>query len=645
VSVQTEIRIGSEFVGYRIDELIGRGGMGVVYRAYDLRLKRTVALKLMAPELALDQRFRERFSREAELAMSLEHPNVVPIHDAGDIDGRIYLAMRHVEGVDLRALLQREGRLDPVRALAICGQVANALDAAHAKGLVHRDVKPSNVLLDASEHVYLADFGLTRRLDEQGPAGEDRSVGTPAYLAPEQIEGGSIDGRTDVYALGCLLYECLTGETPFSRGSRLAVAWAHLEEEPPRASSRRPELREAIDPVIHRAMAKEPEDRYTTCAALIGAAEEALGFRRSPPLHRRKALLLVVTVLVAAFVAAAVAAVLTTGGHAKAAAPLFARKNTVARIDPATNRVSAVVDVGSVPTVVAAGGHSVWVFNQSDWTISEIDARTNRVRKTTAVPPRTVNVSRFAGPVLAAGASGAWFVDGALGLAGGRPFLTAVLSGGRGKREYRLDVTPTGVAVGQGAVWVVGRGADDYQVLRIDGSTGRIEARTRFPVSKPIDSIGVGYGAVWVVGSADATLYRIDALTAKRDEQVVLGTARASRPEFLPRGHDIWVRLAGIPGANIRVDPSTVTVVSRDPCCSPESGEDRGDLGALWWYTWQTGSLFRQEGWNRPIRTIHVTRTQVDADGPCLTSIAIGSGSLWLTAAPSPDGGLTCPPG
>ena len=219
---QTEIGIGSEFVGYRIDELIGRGGMGVVYRAYDLRLKRTVALKLIAPELALDRRFRERFAREAEVAMSLEHPNVVPIHDA---------ATSTVASTS-RCATSRErnagappggGALDPARSLAICGQVANALDAAHAKGLVHRDVKPSNVLLDAGEHVYLADFGLTRRLDEQGgPAGEDRSVGTPAYLAPEQIEGGPVDGRADVYSLGCLLYECLTGRprSPAARGWR-----------------------------------------------------------------------------------------------------------------------------------------------------------------------------------------------------------------------------------------------------------------------------------------------------------------------------------------------------------------------------------------------------------------------------------------
>jgi serine/threonine-protein kinase len=643
VSVLTEIRIGSEFVGYRIDELIGRGGMGVVYRASDLRLKRTVALKLMAPELALDQRFRERFSREAELAMSLEHPNVVPIHDAGDIDGRLYLAMRHVEGVDLRALLQAEGPFGPARALAICGQVAKALDAAHAKGLVHRDVKPSNVLLDASEHVYLADFGLTRRLDEQGPAGAGRSVGTPAYLAPEQIEGGQVDGRTDVYSLGCLLYECLTGETPFARGSRLEIAWAHLEEEPPRASKRRPELGEAIDPVIRKAMAKDPEDRYQTCAALIGAAEGALGLRGPPSLHRRRALLVIAAVL-AALSVAAVAAVLTTRGHAKAATPLFARYNTLARIDPETNRVSAVIDVGSGPVVAAAGGHSVWVFNQDESTISEIDARTNRIRKTTAVPDSPVNVSRFAGPALAADASGAWFVNGILGLAGARPLLTRVLPGGRGKRQSRLDVTPTGVAAGDGAVWVVGRGAHDYQVLRIDASTGRVETRTRFPASKPIDSIGLGYGAVWVVGSADATLYRIDARTAKRDGQVILGTSRASRPEIMTRGHDIWVRLDGSPGRTTGVDPSTLTIGRWDPCCSPEWGEDRAQFGSLWWYTWSTGSLFRQEYANGPVRTIHVTSSQPDAYGPCLTSIAIGSGSLWLTAASSPEDSFTCPP-
>src|SRR5215472_8381436 len=184
MDVYQPVGIGSEFLGYRIEELIGRGGMGVVYRAYDLRLKRPVALKLVAPSLARNERFRERFARESELVMSLEHPNVVPIHDAGDFDGRVYLAMRLVDGTDLGSLLRAEGALEPARALTICTQIAAALDAAHERGLVHRDVKPSNVLLDSSGHVYLADFGLTRSLDEEGAA-EDRAVGTPAYLAPE----------------------------------------------------------------------------------------------------------------------------------------------------------------------------------------------------------------------------------------------------------------------------------------------------------------------------------------------------------------------------------------------------------------------------------------------------------------------------
>src|SRR4029079_18364750 len=197
-----DTRIGAEFLGYRIESLAGRGGMGVVYRAYDLRLKRTVAVKLIAPELSELEDFRERFLIETELAASLEHPNVVPIHDAGEGDGQLYIAMRYVEGGELRTVLQKEGRLEPARAVAICGQLAAALDAAHSRGLVHRDVKPSNVLLDENEHVYLADFGLSRRLADRGePGATGLSLGTPAYAAPEQIHGADVDGRADVYSL------------------------------------------------------------------------------------------------------------------------------------------------------------------------------------------------------------------------------------------------------------------------------------------------------------------------------------------------------------------------------------------------------------------------------------------------------------
>ena len=203
--------IGSELAGYRLDELIGRGGMGVVYRAHDLALDRDVALKLLAPHLAEDVSFRERFLTESRVAASLEHPNVVPIHDAGEIDGQLYIAMRLVEGSDLKEVL-REGPLEPARAVRVLEQIAGALDAAHARGLVHRDVKPSNVLLDEGGHVYLADFGLSRYLGDAAlPLGPAKSLGTADYVAPEQIRGEEVDGRADVYALGCMLYECLDG--------------------------------------------------------------------------------------------------------------------------------------------------------------------------------------------------------------------------------------------------------------------------------------------------------------------------------------------------------------------------------------------------------------------------------------------------
>ena len=517
--------------------------------------------------------------------MSLEHPNVVPIHDAGDIDGRLYLAMRHVEGTDLRALLRAEGALEPARALAICSQVANALDAAHAKGLVHRDVKPSNVLLDASEHVYLADFGLTRRLDEQGgPAGEGRSVGTPAYLAPEQIEGGSVDGRADVYSLGCLLYECLTGETPFARGSRLAVAWAHLEEEPPSASERRPELPEAIDAVIRKAMAKEPEDRYTTCAALISAAEEALGLRRSPPLHRRKALLLVAAVLVAC--------ARRGSARGRSRRPAVTPRRRRPRCSPERTRLPASIPrrTRSAPSspsgrrrcVAAAGGHSVWVYNQGDSTVSEIDAqdeprpednadRRRARRRSAASPARCWPRTR---PV--PGSSTATRPAATILI------LTQVLPGGRGKREYRLDVTPTGVAVGDGAVWVVGR------------------ARTRLPGAAHRSGHGPRHGADAVPRLRADRLDRLRAMAPSgssarptprstgstlarpsRTGRLVLGSRAPPGPRSClaaATSGSGWPRRTGH-SASIRL---TLTIVEQLACGPPDCGRgQRGPRRAL----------------------------------------------------------------
>ena len=276
--VSDDPRVGTELAGYRIESLLGWGGMSVVYLAEDLRLRRRVALKLLAAGLAENESFRDRFLRESELAASIDHPNIVPIYEAGTTGERLFIAMRYVEGRDLKERLQR-GRLDPAEAIGIVAQVASALDAAHARGLVHRDVKPSNVLLDTgarpdgSDHVYLADFGLTRRVSDETEIGDDTQLlGTIDYVAPEGIAGGEIDGRADVYSLGCVLHECLVGQPPFRRDSSLAVVFAHLEAEPPAPSAQLPDLPAAVDVVIAKALAKEPEQRYPSCRALAQAA-------------------------------------------------------------------------------------------------------------------------------------------------------------------------------------------------------------------------------------------------------------------------------------------------------------------------------------------------------------------------------------
>ncbi|HYN17343.1 MAG TPA: serine/threonine-protein kinase, partial [Actinomycetes bacterium] len=275
---------GTEVAGYRIVEQAGRGGMGVVYRAEETGLGgRAVALKLLPPALAGDPDFRARFLREMRVAAAIDHPNIIPIYRAGEDRGLLYLAMRYVHASDLRRVLEAEGRLEPGRALAILGQVARALDAAHASGLVHRDVKPGNVLLAPpdldgdAEHVYLVDFGLARSdSDDRSVGGGGSFLGTPRYAAPEQAAGQPVDGRSDGYALGCVLYECLTGQPPFPGGSGEAVLLAHLEAVPPRVTALRPDLPPAIDQVVARAMAKDPADRFPSCRALVAAARQAL---------------------------------------------------------------------------------------------------------------------------------------------------------------------------------------------------------------------------------------------------------------------------------------------------------------------------------------------------------------------------------
>jgi class 3 adenylate cyclase len=624
----SEMEIGAEFLGYRIEELIGRGGMGVVYRAYDLRLKRTVALKLVTPELALDERFRERFARETELAMSLEHPNVVPVHDAGDVAGRLYLAMRLVAGTDLGRLLRREGPLDSARALAICRQIANALDAAHARALVHRDVKPSNVLLDEDEHVYLADFGLTRRLEEQG-AGEGRSVGTPAYLAPEQIDGRSVDGRADVYSLGCVLFECLTGQTPYRRGSRLAVAWAHLEEEPPSVTELNSELPKPMDDVVQRAIAKEPGNRYTTCGELIAAAESALGLAQVSPFGRPR-LLLVAAAIALLALAAAIAVAFSAGGGGDRRLPvLFGHANTAVRIDPMTNKVSAVIPVDPEPLAVAAGGDRVWVYN-SNATVSEIDPATNEVRHRTWISDWPTHLSWYDGPVLTADAGGAWLV----GTRQGQPVLTRVFSHAKGKVEYGLPYEPRAVVVGADAVWVLCRGRRDV-VLRIDPKTGKRTATTVLPTSFSVTGLGVGEGFVWVVASSPSALYRISARSAKlRGALRLAGQGAPPRVAF----GSVWIALTTSGGMMHLVDPRSLEEADLFSAEPPDEGREVAGFGSEWVLDSPSGSVARfhhTPGGGTVIATIRIARPPEKFYGPPLTSIAAGVGAIWATVGPS----------
>jgi hypothetical protein len=270
---------GDTLGDYRVEELLARGGMGVVYRATQLSLDREVALKVIVPELAEDPEYRSRFQREAMLAASINHPNVVPVYEAGEEGGLLFLAMRLIVGIDLRHLLQQEGPLPPARAAHMISQVAAALGAAHARGLVHRDVKPANVLDEpaAGDHVYLTDFGLTRRIDSASQVTQEGTMmGTLDYIPPEQINGQVVDARADVYALGCVLYEMLTGRVPFERDSEVAKLFAHVSSDVPSAREARPELTERIDEVIRRAMAKQPEERYASVEEFARDAVAAL---------------------------------------------------------------------------------------------------------------------------------------------------------------------------------------------------------------------------------------------------------------------------------------------------------------------------------------------------------------------------------
>jgi hypothetical protein len=281
------IGIGSEVGGYRLVELIGEGGMGAVYLAEAGQGGDRAALKVMPADLAANESFRRRFLRESRYARSVEHPNVVRVRDAGEANGALYIVMDYVQGTDLKALLAAEGPLDPKRALGLLAQVALALDAVHGAGLIHRDVKPGNIMVSAEEEderAFLTDFGLTRSpaRDSIALTAAGEFVGTYYYTAPEQILGADPDHRVDIYSLGCVLFEAVTGEPPFQHENSADLLHAHIADPPPALSERRPGVNQAVDVVIARALAKVPKDRFATCAELIASARAAFMHNRAP---------------------------------------------------------------------------------------------------------------------------------------------------------------------------------------------------------------------------------------------------------------------------------------------------------------------------------------------------------------------------
>ena len=277
--------VGDEFAGYRLRAVLGKGGMSTVYQAENPRLGNVIALKVLAPELASDDVFRTRFLEESRIAAAMNHPHVIPIHDMGSADGLLYIAMRCVSGTDLRQMISKRGRLLPDTAVFLLSQAARALDAAHRRGLVHRDVKPGNLLVERGndesgpdpDHLYLADFGITKpAIGRSGLTSSGQFLGTIDYVAPEQIRGLSVLGMADQYSLGCVLYECLTGRVPFEKDLDAAIIWAHVEETPTRPTALRPDLPPAIDEVFGQVLAKEPGDRYASCREFMTAARRAL---------------------------------------------------------------------------------------------------------------------------------------------------------------------------------------------------------------------------------------------------------------------------------------------------------------------------------------------------------------------------------
>jgi len=550
VPVGIEVGTGTRLGNYVLSDQIGRGGMGVVYRATHVHLGREVALKILAPELTGSEDFRKRFLRESRLAASLDHPNAIAVYDAGEADGTLYIAMRYVPGSDLTKFLKENAPLESATALSMLDQVGAALDAAHELGLIHRDVKPANVLL-ASGNCYLTDFGITKQAGATEASALTKTgqfLGTIGYVAPEQIKGQEVDGRADIYALTCILYECLTGSRPFPKDSELAVISAHLLEPPPRPTESRPELPEAIDAVVAKGMAKSAADRYPTCSELMAAAREALGAAearapqsaarsatvsrdRAPPevtveasrgargtrtvvasqspdrRRRRRPVVAAVVLLSAAAIAVAVVLVASGGTAAhKGHTPTAAHTSTaahapteghtataVAAVSPtAAHVVGAPIQVGSQPTGIDGNSSFLWVANFGASTVTRVTPD-GKVRTDIQLQPAPFAVLRIGGTFWVSSADA------------GTVTPISVSTGLPGK-PIAVGDKPEWMAGDDDGLWVTNATSDTVSTL--DPDTGKLIGA---PIKVGRVPRGIAYSgdAVWVADSEDDDVDRI----------------------------------------------------------------------------------------------------------------------------------------
>ena len=626
-----DIRPGRVLAGYRIESVIGRGGMGVVYLAEHLRLKRKAALKVLAPELASDERFRSRFLVEAELAASLEHPNIVPIHDAGDADGLLYIAMRLVEGTDLKTLIEREGPLGLSRTASVIAQVASALDAAHAKGLIHRDVKPANILISGggtgSDHAYLTDFGLTKRPDQTtGLTRTGQFMGSVDYSAPEQFEGKPLDARTDVYSLACVAYECLTGKVPYPRDQEAAVMYAHLRDAQPKPSATRPEVPASADAIVAKGMAKRQEDRYPSAGSFAGALSGALGLARppmEPATKGRRGRRAILAIAPAAVVVAILAAILLSrSGHSSppgsppssppSVAASIPVEPGVVRIDPTTGKASASIPLtaGQIQSVTAFGG-AVWVATSGG--IEKLNPATN----TAVAHIKTAGD----GNIFAVPDGELWELSGFC--SPGRCDTTIErLDPRTNKAMTKLSLKGIGlgdIAVGAGSIWAPDVFEGPFR--RLDARTGRVQAKIPVqaswgPPATPHRVVAIGAGGVWVLDGPNDTVTEIDPATNK-----VAQTLDISSPSDVAVDRGIvWVTSSDS-GTVIGINPATGARPTIRVGGSP-SGIAVG-LGSVWVADPEDGTVIRIDSSSeRVVRTIQV--------GGAPRAITVGEGAVWV---------------